>query len=139
MVGKLVDDDDLVSYVLSGLNAFCGPFVTALSINTRNSPITFEDFQAELLSHDIFLDNYHSSIPPGNNSFAMFSNRKPFNHFSNRKSRGPMSFASKRDSRNPHCHVNLLLIHPDLPLLTNLARLLLQNPVIGLLVKYVEN
>ena len=102
MVGKPVDDDDLVSYVLSGLNASYCPFVTGLSVNTRNSPITFEDFHAELLSHEIFLDNHHSSIPPGNNSFAMFSNRKPSNYFSNRKSCGPMSFASKRNSHNPH-------------------------------------
>jgi hypothetical protein len=102
VVGKPVDDDDLVSYVLSGLNASYGPFVTTLSINTRNSPITFEDFQAELLSHEIFLDNHHNSIPPGNNSFAMFSNRKPPNHFSNRKSHGPMSFASKKGSPNPY-------------------------------------
>jgi transposase InsO family protein len=100
--GKPVDDEDLISYVISGLNASYGPFVISLSFATRKDKISFEDFQAELLSHEIFLENQHSSIPPGNTSFALFSNKKQSPPFFNRKSRGSFSSSPRRHTRPPH-------------------------------------
>ena len=44
----------------------------------------FDDFQQELLSYEIIMDNQHSTMPLGNTSFAMYSNKKqkflPGNH-----------------------------------------------------------
>lgn len=77
IVGKPVDEDDLISYVISGLNASYGPFITSILVATRNLSMSFEDFQAELLSHELFLENHNNSIPPGNTSFALLSNKKP--------------------------------------------------------------
>jgi transposase InsO family protein len=88
--------------VISGLNASYGPFVISLSFATRKDKISFEDFQAELLSHEIFLENQHSSIPPGNTSFALFSNKKQSPPFFNRKSRGSFSSSPRRHTRPPH-------------------------------------
>jgi hypothetical protein len=54
IVGKPVDEDGLISYVISGLNTSYGSFITSISIVMRNHSISFEDFQAELLSHELF-------------------------------------------------------------------------------------
>jgi hypothetical protein len=102
--GKPVDNEDLISYVISGLNASYGPFVTSLSFATRKDKISFEDFQAELLSHGIFFENQHSSIPPGNTSFALFSNKKQSPSFFNRKSRGSFSSSPKNTYSSPTLH-----------------------------------
>jgi hypothetical protein len=62
IVGKPIDNDDLISYVISGLNASYG-LITSLSFATRDHSISFDDFQAELLSHELFLENHQSSTP----------------------------------------------------------------------------
>jgi hypothetical protein len=64
IVGKPVDEDDLISYVISGLNASYGRFITSISVAARNNSMSFEDFQAELLSHKLFFgesQQLHSS------------------------------------------------------------------------------
>jgi transposase InsO family protein len=102
IVGKPVDEDDLISYVISGLNASYGPFITSISVATRNLSMSFEDFQAELLSHELFLENHNNSIPPGNTSFALLSNKKPTSSPFHRKSRGSFSNTQRRDARFSH-------------------------------------
>lgn len=86
-MGKPIDDNDLISYILSGLNPAYIGFITTFNFSSRLSTISFEDFQAELLNHEILLANQqHSS--PGNQqyssntelgNFALFS-QKP-KHF----------------------------------------------------------
>jgi hypothetical protein len=102
IVGKPVDDEDLISYVINGLNASYGPFITSLSFATRDRSISFDDFQAELLSHELFLENHQSSIPPGNSTFAMFSHKKHPPHVFPRKSRGSFHMAPRKDARPSH-------------------------------------
>ncbi|KAL6347551.1 hypothetical protein AAG906_026076 [Vitis piasezkii] len=52
-VGKPFEDDDLMSYIVSGLNPSFNPFITSLSFATRDKNVSFEDFQAELLSYEL--------------------------------------------------------------------------------------
>lgn len=44
-VGKAIDDDDLISYVIGGLNPSFNSVVTIVSFTTRDEPLTFDDFQ----------------------------------------------------------------------------------------------
>ncbi|KAJ0112602.1 hypothetical protein Patl1_01271 [Pistacia atlantica] len=46
-VGKTIDDDDLIAYIVSGLTHSYHPFVTSLSFATRDKALSFEDFQAD--------------------------------------------------------------------------------------------
>lgn len=73
-VGKPLADDDLISYVISGLNHIYAPFVTTLSFVNQNSTISFDDFQSELLSHEIFLNHQHHLVPPTSSPLGMFAN-----------------------------------------------------------------
>jgi hypothetical protein len=55
--GKPVEDDDLISYVIGGLNPTFNTFVTIHSFTTQDRELTFVDFQSELLNHEMLLEN----------------------------------------------------------------------------------
>lgn len=55
IVGKPVGEDDLLSYVLSGLNPAFNLFVTSISFALRYGPMSFDDFQSELLSYELVI------------------------------------------------------------------------------------
>jgi hypothetical protein len=72
-VGKPVEDDDLISYVINGINPIYNSFVTAFTLRDRET--TFHDFQSELLSHEILLQNQQQTLNPEAGSFALHVNR----------------------------------------------------------------
>jgi hypothetical protein len=80
---KPVEDDDLISYILGGLNSSYTAFITSFNFATRDSTISFEDFQAKLLNHEILLRNHqqqqHSSIESGN--FALYTQKPKSSNF----------------------------------------------------------
>jgi hypothetical protein len=101
-VGKPVEDDDLISFVISGLNPMYNSFVAAFSFHVHDRAMTFANFQAELLSHEVLLQSQeHHIVTPEIGNFALYTNRQGssnFNHqnFSNfKKARFPPRF-------NPH-------------------------------------
>lgn len=57
VVGKSVEDDDLISFVISGMNPSFNSFVTTFSFVVKDHDMSFTDFQAELFSHEILLKN----------------------------------------------------------------------------------
>ena len=59
VIGKPVDDDDLITYLIGGLNFTFNPFISSFSFATRENGLTLEDFQAELLSYEALLENQH--------------------------------------------------------------------------------
>lgn len=71
--GKPVDDEDLISYVVSGVNNAYHPFITALNLTTRESPISFDDFQAELLNYEQLLDKQTKAVQHEGGQFAFFA------------------------------------------------------------------
>ena len=73
--GKLVDDQDLISFLLSGLPSTYTPFVTSFSFASRDIDFTFEDFQAELLGYENLLDFNHSSHDTDHNHFAFAAHK----------------------------------------------------------------
>jgi hypothetical protein len=53
-VGKPVDDDNLISLIINGINPTFNSFVTT-TFTLRDRETTFHDLQSELLSHEILL------------------------------------------------------------------------------------
>lgn len=52
-VGKPIDEEDLISNVTSRLNPSFHPFGTSYNLATCATPLYFDDFQLELLNHEM--------------------------------------------------------------------------------------
>jgi hypothetical protein len=52
MVGKPVSDEDLISYIIGGLNPRYNAFITSFALMTKDESISLEDFQTLLISHE---------------------------------------------------------------------------------------
>jgi hypothetical protein len=64
-MGKPVDDDDLISFVINGLNPAYNSFITVFFLAVRDREMSFADFQSVLLSHEILLERQqHQTISP---------------------------------------------------------------------------
>jgi hypothetical protein len=82
-VGKAIDDDELITYILDGLNPSFNPFVVSLSLATRDSSLTVEDFNTELQSIEQLIENQHQSI--GTDTSVALLSHKPSSHSFPRK------------------------------------------------------
>jgi hypothetical protein len=81
-VGKPVEDDDLISFVINGLNPMYNSFIAAFSFHVHDRTMTFANFQAELLSHEVLLQSQeHHTVTPETGSFALYTNRQGSSHF----------------------------------------------------------
>jgi hypothetical protein len=56
VIGKPTDDEDLISFIIRGLNPTFNSFVTSYSLATRVNPLSFADFQDELFNHEMLLN-----------------------------------------------------------------------------------
>lgn len=73
-----MDDDDLISFITSGLNLEFNTFVTIFNFSCHDKEMSFADFKVELLSHEILLKNQQQhSITPETGSFALYTNKSP--------------------------------------------------------------
>jgi hypothetical protein len=75
-VGKPMEDEDMISYIVSGLNPSFNSFITSYSFATRNSDLTLQEFQDELLNYETLLENQNQFVLPDTGSFAMMANRQ---------------------------------------------------------------
>ncbi|KAJ0038173.1 hypothetical protein Pint_23362 [Pistacia integerrima] len=73
--GKPVDEEDLISYVIGGLNSTYNPFITSLNFATRDKSISFDDFQTKLLNYEQLLDSQTKTLPSEGTQFAFFTNK----------------------------------------------------------------
>jgi len=103
-VGKPVEDDDLISLVINRINPTYNSFVTAFILRDRET--IFHDFQSELLSHEILLQNQQQALNPEVGSFALHAHRSCPPH-------SPIAF---RNSPNtiPLPSLPEILPHPNL-------------------------
>jgi hypothetical protein len=81
-IGKLVDDDDLISFIIGALNNTFAQFITSYSFHIRETSMSFFDFRSEMLNHEIIL-NHHAPLNPAPKtssfaSFTLFTNRPKF-------------------------------------------------------------
>lgn len=86
VVGKLVEGGDLISYILGGLNPSYTAFITSYNFATHDIPMTFQDFQAEILNFETLLGNQHQTVGDSG-SFALYS-QKPKPAWSNHNNKG---------------------------------------------------
>jgi hypothetical protein len=49
VIGKPIDDDDLINFVMSGLNPTFNAFITTFTLLLSQDKPSFDDFQNELL------------------------------------------------------------------------------------------
>jgi hypothetical protein len=73
-IGKPVDDEDLISYLMGGLNPSFNSFITTITITSRNTSLSFADFRAELYNHEMMLDR--QSAPSDNSTFALYGQKQ---------------------------------------------------------------
>uniref|UniRef100_A0A2N9J9Y4 Integrase catalytic domain-containing protein n=1 Tax=Fagus sylvatica TaxID=28930 RepID=A0A2N9J9Y4_FAGSY len=76
-VGKPVDEEDLISFIISGLNPSFNVFITTFNLTTRESPLPYADFESELLNHESLLANQISNTTTESPTFALYSNKPP--------------------------------------------------------------
>jgi len=102
VIGKPIDDDDLINFVMSGLNPTFNAFITTFTLLLSRDKTSFDDFQNELLSHEMLL-NQQQLAAPDTSTFALFSHKpgtpksgtrqqhflKPKQQFQRYPSRGP--------------------------------------------------
>jgi hypothetical protein len=69
-IGKSTNDEDLLSYIISGLNPSYNSFITSYSIATRDKVPSFANFQEELLSHEMLLQK-QQNVAPDTSTFAL--------------------------------------------------------------------
>lgn len=88
-IGKPIDDEDLVSYILNGLNPSYNFFVISYSIATLDKTPSFADLQEELLSHEMLLHKQQSGATD-TSPFALHMQKgKQISQHFNKKMRGP--------------------------------------------------
>jgi transposase InsO family protein len=87
--GNPVNDEELISYIVGGLNSSYQNFITTFNFVTREQSISFADFQAELLNFDHMLDIHQQSVPPAANQIAFFAQKPRAPHYSKKTKFSP--------------------------------------------------
>uniref|UniRef100_A0A6N2LUG9 Retrotransposon gag domain-containing protein n=1 Tax=Salix viminalis TaxID=40686 RepID=A0A6N2LUG9_SALVM len=72
-VGKPVDEADLISLILGGLNTVYNPFVSNCYFAQREKSLSLFDFQSELFAFEALLENQQRTMQAEHNSFAMMA------------------------------------------------------------------
>ncbi len=102
MVGKPVTNEDLISYIIGGLNPRYNAFITSFTLMTKDESIPLEDFQTLLISHEQLLNNQNAESEV--TSFALHaqkpshSPRKP--KFNNSARQGQPRFSNSRQNQS---------------------------------------
>lgn len=99
-IGKPIEDDDLINFLISGLNPTYNAFITTFTLISRDKSLSFDDFQNELLSHEMLL-NQQQLAAPDVSTFALFTNRPGYRQQYNPRNkqnfnRGPPRGSSQR-------------------------------------------
>jgi hypothetical protein len=95
--GNPISDEELISYITNGLNSPFTSFITTYSFATRDTQISFDDFQDELLSHEMLLNQQQSKVT--DSSAIALTAQRPTNPQVS-KGKGPMYPPSRYAPRN---------------------------------------
>jgi hypothetical protein len=85
VIGKPLDDEDLISSIINGLNPSFINFVTNFAFATREKSLSFDEFEDMLLNHEMLLNKVAT---PDVSTFALFAQKAGPCNF-NQKPRGP--------------------------------------------------
>uniref|UniRef100_A0A6N2NKD0 Retrotransposon Copia-like N-terminal domain-containing protein n=1 Tax=Salix viminalis TaxID=40686 RepID=A0A6N2NKD0_SALVM len=72
-VGKPMDEADLISLVLGGLNTTYNPFVSNSYFSQREKSLSLFDFQFELFAFEALIESQQRSMQAEHNNFAMMA------------------------------------------------------------------
>lgn len=100
-VGKPIDDEDLISLIISGLNPIFSTFVITFSLSTRNTSLSFHDFQDELLNHELML-NQQQVVARDSCIFALYAQRSNSRNFPSRKKKVPQGKSPSQFTKSRH-------------------------------------
>jgi hypothetical protein len=82
-IDRPIEDDDLIHFVISGLNPTFNAFIKTFLLLNRYNSLSFDDFQHDLLNHERLLNKQHVVVP-NSSHFAMFSNKTSTQNFTPR-------------------------------------------------------
>jgi hypothetical protein len=74
-VGQPIPDEELVTYISNGLNSSYNSFITTISILFRDKILSFEDFQEELLNHEMLI-NHQQTKMADTSTFSLFNQKQ---------------------------------------------------------------
>jgi len=69
-----ITDEELISFIINGLNPPFTNFITTYSFSTRENQISFNVFQDELLSHEMLL-NQQQAKATDSSTFSLAAQR----------------------------------------------------------------
>ena len=107
VVGKPVEDCDLILSVLNGLNSSFHSFVTTYMLLAKEKSMHFSDFHAELLNYDLMQKFHNHTIQLETGSYALYSHKnssKPgtrSNNINRSRSLGTSKFPGSVSSSSP--------------------------------------
>jgi len=82
-IGKPIPDEELITYLINGLHPMFNSFITTISIMTRDKELNFEDFQDELMNHDMLLKQQQTKSVD-TSTFALFNQKQGSRPFPSR-------------------------------------------------------
>jgi hypothetical protein len=126
IVAKPVDNEDLISYIVGGLNPIFTPFITFLNFATQDQPISFNAFQAELLNYEQLLEAQNKPQLSDITQLAFFT---PKHKPTNKKPRFP--------TQKSHHQPRSILIQSSLPLTPNHNPLEFPNNFMGGMIEMI--
>jgi len=105
IIGKPLDDEEFISFIVNGLTPKFNSLVASLSVTTREKSLSFEDFQDVLLDHEMLL-NQQQAAAADMSTFALFAQKsgtrnpnqrqkgtQPFSRFPQHFNRPPQQFS----------------------------------------------
>jgi hypothetical protein len=101
-IGKGVEDEELISYVIGGLNPSYHTFVTTFCYGNRDTAVPFDDFQTELINYEQLFEAHQKPLQPDGGQFAFHLTKQRPHPFQPRKYRPSPS--GRHFSRPPQSH-----------------------------------
>jgi hypothetical protein len=99
--GNPIPKEEIITSILHGLNSSFTHFITTYSFHTRANEISFEDFQDELLSHELML-NQQQQQATDHSFFALTAQGPPQFQTFKGKTPMPVRFPQRKFSPRPN-------------------------------------
>lgn len=104
-IGKPIQDEELITFILNGLNPSFNAFVMSFTIATRDKTVSFADFQDELLNQEMVMKQQQPASE--NSNFALFVQRQGNSHGNKKfKNQYPPKFSPRSNTSKPTIRMN---------------------------------
>lgn len=100
-VGNSIEDEDLISFIVSSLNPSFNTFITSFQFATYENPLTLTNFEDELLSPEMLLNNQSAIDAIANVLVAQKPTHLSFPQNFKHKPHHPMKFSPQPHNSKP--------------------------------------